>query len=132
MKSAPGEATRLERMLDRTGVACISFLVIAVLLSWPLAIRLGSAVPAGVGDLWQSYWNLWWWKTCLLEGRSPFWTPYLFHPAGIPLVFHTHSPFNMIVALPVTLLVGPGAAYGFCILLGLWLRASARTCWRAT
>lgn len=115
------EATRLERMLDRPIVACGLFLTLAVMLTWPLAVRLGSAVPAGVGDLWQNYWNFWWWKTCLIEGRSPYWTSYLFHPTGVPVVFHTHSPFNMIVALPITLLFGPGAAYGFSVLLALWL-----------
>jgi len=114
-------ATRLERILDRPAVACVLFLALAVMLTWPLVVRLGSAVPAGTIDMWQNYWNFWWWKTSLLEGRSPYWTPYLFHPTGTPVVFHTHSPFNMIVGLPVTLLFGPGAAYGFCVLLALWL-----------
>jgi hypothetical protein len=115
------DATPLERTLQRPAVACGLFLALAVAFTWPLAVRLDAAVPAGVGDLWQNYWNFWWWKTCLIEGRGPYWTPYLFHPTGTPVVFHTHSPFNMLVALPVTWLAGPGAAYGFCVLLALWL-----------
>lgn len=92
------------------------------MLTWPLAARIGSAVPAGSYDLWQNVWNFWWWDTALEQGLSPLWTPYLFHPTGVELVFHTHSPFNML-ALPVARLAGPEAAYGVCVLVSTWLSA---------
>ena len=62
------------------------------------------------------------WKTALIElHQSPNHSQYLFHPSGADLIFHTHSPFNMIVGMPVNLLWGEAAAYNFCILLGLWM-----------
>ena len=36
-------------------------------------------------------------------------------------MFHTHSPLNMLVSLPVNVLFGPAAAYDFCVVLALWL-----------
>ena len=111
-----------ERLLRRPGLAALGCGLLTVVLTWPLAARLGSALPAGAVDLWQNVWNFWWWDTALREGRSPFWTPYLFHPTGVELVFHTHSLFNML-ALPVVRLVGPEAAYGLCVLFSTWLTA---------
>jgi hypothetical protein len=99
------------------------YLGLAVLFTWPLAARLAAATPDGSADLWQGVWNFWWWKTALGGLQSPYFTPYLFHPAGVALVFHTHSPFNMVVGLPMTLALGPEAAYGSCLILALWISA---------
>lgn len=115
--------TRLERACSHPGVVALAFLILTLGLTWPLAFRFTTAVPAGAGDLWQNVWNFWWWKTCLAEGRNPNFTPYLFFPYGTSLVFHTHSPLNMLLGLPVAWLLGPGAAYNFCILLAIWLSA---------
>ncbi len=90
-------------------------------MTYPLALNWRTALPAGAGDLWQNYWNFWWWKKCLLEGLNPYRSDYLFHPFGIDLVFHTHSIFNQIAAMPVNLLFGEAAAYNFSVFLALML-----------
>ena len=90
-------------------------------MTYPLVLNWRSALPAGAGDLWQNYWNFWWWKKCLLEGLNPYHSDYLFYPFGVDLVFHTHSVFNQIAAMPVNLLFGEAAAYNFCVLLALSL-----------
>lgn len=105
----------LERRLPVLGV----YSVVTVAMTWPLALRWQTALPAGAGDLWQNYWNLWWWKECLQEGLNPLHSPLLFHPFGVDLVFHTHSPFNQILSMPVNLAFGEAAAYNFCVLLAL-------------
>ena len=93
-------------------------------MTFPLVLHLRSSVPAGSGDIWQNYWNFWWWEKCLFElHQSPYYSQLLFHPTGADVIFHTHSPFNMIVAMPVNLIWGPGAAYNFCVFLALWLSA---------
>lgn len=104
---------------DRPGRALLFYALLTVLMTFPLALRWNSALPAGAGDLWQNYWNFWWWKHCLLEGLNPLHSPLLFHPAGADLVFHTHSPFNQVLAMPVNLLFGEAAAYNFCVLFAL-------------
>lgn len=88
----------------------------------PLAFRFTTRLPAGAGDLWQNYWNFWWWKQAVFElAASPYRTEYLFFPSGTDLVFYTHSAFNQIVALPINWLLGEAAAYNFCLLLALTL-----------
>jgi hypothetical protein len=116
------EQTRLERLLNRPRIVAGLYLLLAVLMTWPLAADFAGSVAGGAGDLWQNYWNFWWWKTALLDlGQHPYFSPMIFHPTGAKLIFHTHSPFNMLVALPLTATLGPAAAYNFCILLALWV-----------
>jgi hypothetical protein len=91
-----------------------------LLLTWPLAVQLGSAIPAGAGDLWQNVWNFWWWDQALAGGSSPYRTPLQFHPFGADLALHTHSPLNMWLFARVA---EPGAAYGLAILFSTWLSA---------
>src|SRR5262245_54657421 len=64
------------------------FLLAACLLAWPLPVTLGSA--SGLrGDYFNNLWNGWWLEHSLAEGRSPYWTDYLFFPEGISLRRHT-------------------------------------------
>jgi hypothetical protein len=109
-----------ERILGRSAFAALACLLLTLLLTWPLAARLGSSLPAGAGDLWQNLWNFWWWGVALREGTSPWWTPYLFHPEGAGLAFHTHSPLNMLV---FARWFEPQTAYGLCVLVSTWLSA---------
>ena len=105
--------------LGNSYVAAAAYLFTTLLMTFPLALSWRTALPAGDGDIWQNYWNLWWWKQCLLEGMNPFHTSYLFFPNGTDLVFHTHSPFNQVLSMPVNLLFGEAAAYNFCVVFGL-------------
>ena len=105
--------------LDNSYVAAVAYLFATLLMTFPLALYWRSALPAGDGDIWQNYWNLWWWKQCLLEGMNPFQTQYLFFPNGTDLIFHTHSPFNQVLSMPVNLLFGEAAAYNFCVMFAL-------------
>lgn len=99
------------------------YFALVLVMTYPLALRVGSALPAGSGDVWMNYWNFWWWKQSLLEWRSPFWTSVLYHPFGIDLRCHTHSVFNQILALPVNLVAGEAAALNFSLFFHWMLSA---------
>ncbi len=98
-------------------------------MTFPLVLDITGSLPQGSGDLWQNYWNFWWWKKALFDlHASPFHTDYLYYPFGIDLIFHTHSPFNMLAWMPVNLLWGAAAAYNVSVLaalalsgFGMWL-----------
>ena len=109
------------RLLDSRGSVLGLYFALTLLMTFPLVVSWRTSLPAGAGDLWQNYWNFWWWKQCLLEGLNPLHSPMLFHPSGTELVFHTHSPFNQVFAMPVNLLFGEAAAYNFCLLFALTL-----------
>lgn len=114
-------SARVDRFLESSPRVAFAYLLLTLAMTWPLALNWRSALPAGAGDLWQNYWNFWWWKKCLLEGLNPYRSDYLFHPFGIDLVFHTHSVFNQIAAMPANLLFGEAAAYNFSVFLALAL-----------
>ena len=122
MSASVDSSTTLSRLLESRGAVAGLYLVLTIGMTFPLVLHMGSSVPAGSGDIWQNYWNFWWWKKCLLElQQSPYHSELLFHPSGADVIFHTHSVFNMIVAMPASVIWGPGAAYNFCVLLALWL-----------
>ena len=110
---------------ESPAVVLFVYVGIALLMTFPLALHWRSALPDGGGDVWQTYWNFWWWKQSLLEWRSPFWSPLLFHPFGVDLRCHTHSAFNQILAMPVNLAAGEAAAHNFCVFFQFTLSAFA-------
>lgn len=100
----------------------LAFTVLSIVMTWPLAVHLGDRVPAGSNDLWQNYWNFWWWKTAILErGASPFETDMIFFPQKTSLAFHTHSAGNILLTSPLLALFGPGVALNVATIAGFVL-----------
>jgi len=82
----------------------LGYLLLTVLMTWPLARQLTTAIPGDSFDGWQNYWNLWWMKVALVERQqSPFVTDLLYYPTGVGLYFHTLNPFNGLLTLPIQL-----------------------------
>lgn len=127
LKNRPWSSNRGDRFLDSNPQVAFAYLLLTLAMTYPLALNWRAALPAGAGDVWQNYWNFWWWKKCLLEGLNPYRSDSLFHPFGIDLVFHTHSVFNQVAAMPVNLLFGEAAAYNFSVFVALTL--SGFGCW---
>lgn len=107
----------------------IFFLLSTLLLTWPLARTLGSAIPGDAFDGWQNYWNLWWVRRALLELHThPYFTPALYHPTGISLWFQTLNGFNGLISLPIQLASNLYWAYNAVVLLASRLLAMALCC----
>ncbi|RME81180.1 MAG: hypothetical protein D6775_14270 [Caldilineae bacterium] len=94
--------TAVER---RRHLALLGFYALAtLLLTWPLALQFGRAIPGDAFDGWQNYWNLWWVKKALLEQHThPYFTTALYHPTGVSLWFQTLNVFNGFASLPMQL-----------------------------
>ncbi|MEI6043851.1 MAG: hypothetical protein WCS37_05610 [Chloroflexota bacterium] len=115
-----------DQTISRTGwlkhlIAALLYLALTILLTWPLLLNLTSAVPGDSNlDSDQNIWNLWWFKTALLDRHSnPYYTDLLYYPywtKGLPLVFHNLQPLNGLLALPVTALGGPIMGFNFIAL----------------
>lgn len=122
MPSTPDTDTLLSRLLAKRSIAAAIFALLAVGMTFPLAWNFATAIPFGAADIFQNYWNFWWWEKSLRElGQHPYHSAWLFFPFGTDLIFHTHSSFNMLAAMPFTAAYGPAAAYNFCVLLALFL-----------
>ena len=105
----------LIRSICRQQRAILVLLVYGLLsaaMTWPLVARLGSLVPAGVGnDVWTHQWTFWWVKKAITEGHNPFYTDLLFHPQGVSLVYHNIAWLNIAAWLPLQAVMGSLAAY---------------------
>lgn len=100
------------------GLALVGYTLLTLLMTWPLAGQLTSAIPGDSFDGWQNYWNQWWIKVALLDwGVNPFHTDLLYHPTGVGLYFHTLNPFNGLTTLPIQLSAGLIPAYNGVVLL---------------
>ena len=108
--------------LRPTGFSLIAYLALTILLTWPAALHLTNAIPGDGFDGWQNYWNLWWVKQALLVlETNPYFTDYLYAPAGVSLLFHTLNIFNALWTLPLQLNFGLAIAYNSVVFLSFTL-----------
>jgi hypothetical protein len=95
----------------------LGYIVLSVIATWPLALHFTTALPGEGTDSWQYLWNFWWFDQALFHGKALYFTQAQYYPQGTSLLFHTLSPLNSALALPVRLLGGYVAAYNFIVLL---------------
>lgn len=119
----PPVRERLRGALRRQAPVLALYLLIALVVTFPLVLHFGSALPGDGKDAWQNYWDYWWLRTALAAGHNPYRTPLLYAPYGVPLYLHTLNPFNGLVTLPIGVIFGPTAAYNSVVILSLTLTA---------
>ena len=119
MRLRPHRSILLSHLLVLLG-----YLALTCLFTYPLLLEFSHRL-IGQGDLidfWQSYWDLWWVKTALLDLKTnPFYTSYLFHPWGVSLYFHTLNILNGLLTVPLQLLFGPIVAYNSLVVVAFIL-----------
>lgn len=106
------------------GLALGLYTLMALAVTYPMPLALGERIIAnepGEVDGYLGIWNIWWAARALTTGQDPFVTPLLFHPQGLDLFWQTLSLPQGILALPLTLIVGPLPAYNVLILLSFIL-----------
>ncbi len=109
------------------GAVLFGYLLLTLVMTWPLALQFTTAIPGDSFDGWQNYWNLWWVKLALVDRlQSPYVTDLLYYPTGVGLYFHTLNPFNGLVTLPVQLSAGLIPAYNAVVLIS-WVLAGYGT-----
>jgi hypothetical protein len=104
-----------------TLVVLLAYVCVAVGTTWPLAARISTHLPGGSWDTLVHYWNGWWVWQALTTGQSPFYTPYLFYPTGISLVYHNFAWLNIVAWLVLQPWAGGFAAYNLSLLSNLSL-----------
>jgi hypothetical protein len=76
-----------------------------------LVLDSGSQYIGSYDDPQIPIWSFAWWPHALLHGKNPFFTHYVWSPAGVNLAWVNSVPIVSIVFSPLTLLVGPVASY---------------------
>ena len=84
-----------------------AYLLLALLLTWPLALNVETHVPGNGVDDPPLTWNLWWVQHALIDlGINPFDSDYLFYPLGINLSFYTLTVLNGLLSIPLQAIFG--------------------------
>ena len=109
----------------RTALVLLLYALLTVLLTWPIAGRLGTYIPASDGDAWVHLWTFDWIKQALTQGLDPYFTDLLFYPDGVSLAFHNIAWVHIAAWLPLQALVGPDIAYSLIFLVGFTLNGFA-------
>jgi hypothetical protein len=78
-------------------------------------------LPGHTTDTLVHYWNGWWAGRALGSFQSPFYTPYLYHPAGLSLVYHNFAWVSIAGWLVLRPWVGGYAAYNLLVLANMAL-----------
>jgi len=85
----------------KTIVFLLLLMVLTVLMTWPIAGRIGTHIPGSEGDAWEHLWTFHWVRNSLLSGRSPFFTERIFYPQGTSLTSHNIAWVNIAAWLPL-------------------------------
>jgi hypothetical protein len=102
-----GQAVSLDSW--KSSILVFTFFVLAsILMVGPHLLPLThvSLLPYAHEDSNIFLWGFWWVKQCLLQGKDPFWTDFLFYPLGISLAFHTLPIPYGLLSVPVQTLIG--------------------------
>jgi hypothetical protein len=105
-----------------TLAVAVLFAVLAVFMTWPLALEMDRAVIGWVGDNYLYVWMIGWFQKALLElHRSPLFVPILNYPQGFDLAY-TDIPFTMVlIGLPASLVSTPTLGYNVSIFVSFVL-----------
>lgn len=88
-------------------VALALYTLLALLLTWPLVLHVGTHVVGDGSDDPALTWNLWWFRHAVLDLQtSPLTTDFMFYPIGINLVFYTLTLLNDALSLPLQAVFG--------------------------
>lgn len=85
-------------------LAALGFCLLAVLLTWPLPLHMGTTLPGNPGgDTGVYVWNLWVFRHELMDGRLPFYTSSILSMTNTPvnLSLHNYTTFANVLALPL-------------------------------
>ena len=80
----------------------LGYLAALFVATYPFVWSLGDALPGSLYDPLQHLWILKWYKTCLIEGRSPVMSPELMYPIGAPLGTFSPLLFQALLFLPLS------------------------------
>lgn len=105
---------RLFKKIGTIVVVAALFFFFTSLITYPLITKFMTVIP-GIGDVYIYMWTLWWFAYALVvRHQFPLFTDLMFYPMPINIAQDV-SVVHGLMALPVSIWVGPVAAYNFII-----------------
>jgi hypothetical protein len=113
------------RSMRRHVAALAGYSLLAVALTWPLVLNLGTHLTGEPsGDTGVYLWNLWVFHHEIDQWRLPFYTSSILSvatPTPVNLSLHNYTTFANLLAWPLTPLVGLVAAFNLIFLFNIVL-----------
>ncbi|HEX6392409.1 MAG TPA: hypothetical protein VFZ97_03145, partial [Acidimicrobiales bacterium] len=104
-------------------LAVFVYLVIGVVLFWPVW-RAGAATHMQVGgDQWRNVWFAQWTLNSLAHGHNPLFSNAANYPGGVNVLINAGAPLLGVLFSPVTVIWGPIATFNVASTLALPLSA---------
>jgi len=97
-------------------LSLLIYILLSVLMTWPLARELNTHVPSPDSDVFNVYWGNWWMRHALGNGMNPYETQHLAYPEGFNLASFAFSPFLALLWIPLSWVLPPVAAYNLVLL----------------
>ena len=108
----------------------VYFLLITVLITWPLLLRMTDSFVGQPGDNYYFLWEIGWVQKALFELHiPPHFAPNINYPEGWYLAYTDIAPLTIGTALPASLLAGPVFGYNFAILASYLLTGLIMYLW---
>lgn len=94
------------------------YLVCFAIVTFPMIGRFSSEYFCDGGDGAQMLWDVWWVREALLvRHQLPWHTDLLYHPIGASLWLHSLTPFNGLLAIPLSCALTDVQTYNVLVLL---------------
>lgn len=117
-----GDGTRGRmRTLGVWAAVVVLYVLMALVMTYPLVGQLSTHLPGIGDDLLVHYWNGWRTKRVLTQGGDLFYSDLIFYPQGVTLLFHNISWYNIALWLLLEPLVGGVPAFNLVYLANLVL-----------
>ncbi len=93
-------------------IVLLAYSLLTIVFTYPLAFRIGSALPGIAPDTYVYIWNLEWVRRAIFElGTNPFFTREMYYPSGVSLYLSSLILGNDLLALPLQFAFGAVSAY---------------------
>ena len=112
--------------LRRDGVVILLYVLTTIVISYPLAFKLGGQwLALRDNDTYLKLWDSWWLQEHVFNGASLTFTDLLFHPNGLDLSYHSISWTVALLSLILGSVTDSITAYNLTILIALFGTAYA-------
>ena len=114
----------------RTAGVVVFFLILTVVLTYPMISHFSTAIPGPPWDGYQFLTQLYWFKRALFDLHvSPWFYPDIFYPFGYNWFLSETMLTNVGLAMPVTLMAGEVVAYNALMWLSFVLSGLGAYLW---
>ena len=110
--------------------ATLYFLIMTIVITWPLASNMTHSVVGSIGDNIYFVWLIKWFQKALFELHvSPLFVPFLNYPQGWYLAYTDITPAMVLTGLPAALLGGATFGYNFSMFASFVLSGLGMYIW---